>query len=231
MALQIDRGSSYFFSANISVGGCSTSTMSGQYCNQTVTFLTCSQSENFNFTGNLSDAKSYNQSTQNVVSCRNSLQDSCHGDGEPKVYSLDVVGIAEQVTIFATDVRFNGTPSINNGANVSAIALMCYARYGAISLPTLHDYSGDINISPLVIRLPKVGRWYITILPANISKEIGEVQNISTKACYSMVWQVLQCPVGKAGLDCTLEKYTLQVGLLLSVFSISLLFVLWQRNR
>ncbi|KAK9280360.1 hypothetical protein L1049_014049 [Liquidambar formosana] len=206
----INRGPSYSFSANISVEGCTTS-MWGQYCNQTIDPLSCTQLDSYNLTATFSDAKSYNRT--DVISCRNSFGGSCQGDGEPKVHFLDVVGIAEQFTIIATNVRFNETPSLNKTGNASGIILVCYARHGAMPLATLHDYSGNINESPLVIRSPKVGRWYITILPVNVSKEFGGIENTSLKACYSMEWQVFQCPMGKAGLNCTWESYMLQTVL------------------
>ncbi|KAF8379550.1 hypothetical protein HHK36_028990 [Tetracentron sinense] len=205
--VQITRGPSYSFSANISVEGCTTSTMWGQYCNQTVDPLSCTQSDVYKRPKN---AEMYNQTVENVIACRNSFEASCHGDTELRVYSLEVVGMAEQLTIVATDVRFNQTPSSNNTGNVSGIVLMCYVRYGAMPVATLHDYSSDISKDPIVIQSPKVGRWYITIRPVNESKVLGGMQGKNINVCYSMEWQVLQCPVGKAGSNCTWEKFMLQ---------------------
>ncbi|XP_057981476.1 uncharacterized protein LOC131166878 isoform X2 [Malania oleifera] len=207
----ISRGLAYYFSANISVEGCATPTMWGQYCNQTVEPLSCVLYENKNFTRNLSDGQLYSGSVENLVSCRHSLLNSCLGV-EPKVYSLDVVGMVEQLTIMATNVTLNERQANKNGNN-SEVKLMCFVRHGAMPLATLHDYSGDINKSPLVISSPKVGRWYITILPVNLSNEIGGSQDTSAKVCYSMEWQMLECPGGKAGLNCTWEKYMLQTFL------------------
>ena len=208
LALQISRGSSYTFSANVSVEGCTTSTMSGQYCNQTVNPLSCVLSDSSNFTESLSID---NQTTENFISCRSSFENSCHVDGEPKIYFLDVMGLPEQLSVTVMNVRFNGTSS-NFTGNVSEINVMCLARHGTIPLPNLHDYSTNINKAPLVIRSPKVGRWYFTILPVNLSKEIGGIQDPTIKVCYSMEWKVLECPLGKAGLNCTQERYMLQVG-------------------
>lgn len=204
----INRGSTYSVSGNISVEGCAAPTLSGQYCNQTVDLLSCADSSNL--TQNLLDAKLYNQTTENVVFCRNSDQNSCHGVSEPKIYSLDVAGIAEQLTIMAMNVRLNETTSSNGTGNDSGIILMCYARQGAIPLPTLHDYSSNISEGPLVIRSPKVGRWYIAIHLVNLSSEIGGFEGMNVTVCYSLDWLMLQCPEGKAGLNCSWERYILQ---------------------
>ncbi|XP_059651373.1 uncharacterized protein LOC132298983 [Cornus florida] len=200
----INRGLIYSFNGNVSVEGCTAPMLWGQYCNQTINPISCVDTYN---------STSLNQTAANVVSCSNTDENSCHGDSESKVYSLDVVGIAEQLTVMAAKVRFNDTPSSNGTGDGSGIILMCYARHGAMPLATLHDYSGDINKAPLVIRSPKVGRWYISIQPVNISKEVGGVHNNSRTVCYSFYWQVLQCPVEKAGLNCTWERYTLQTVL------------------
>ncbi|XP_028075756.1 uncharacterized protein LOC114277989 isoform X1 [Camellia sinensis] len=207
----INRGSTYSVSGNISVEGCAAPTLSGQYCNQTVDLLSCADSSNL--TQNLLDAKLYNQTAENVVFCRNSDQNSCHGVSEPKIYSLDVAGIAEQLTIMAMNVRLNETTSSNGTGNDSGIILMCYARQGAIPLPTLHDYSSNISEGPLVIRSPKVGRWYIAIHLVNLSSEIGGFEGMNVTVCYSLDWLMLQCPEGKAGLNCTWERYILQTVL------------------
>ncbi|GMY23698.1 transmembrane protein 8b [Fagus crenata] len=203
----IVRGPAYAFSANITVEGCITSTMWGQYCNQTVDPLSCVPSA-----GNFAVAKSYNQTSKNVVSCKNSLETSCLGDGELKVYFLEVMGVAEELTIMAMNIRLNVTATDNFG-NFSGINLMCFARHGAVPSAALNDYSSNISKAPLSIHSPKVGRWYIAIVPVNISKELGGTQDANTKVCYSMESQVLECPIGKAGSNCTWERYVLQTVL------------------
>ncbi|GFY92517.1 transmembrane protein-like protein [Actinidia rufa] len=208
----INRGPGYSFSGNVSVEGCANPTLWGQYCNRTVDLLSCDDS--YNLTENLSDAKLFNQTDDNVVFCRNSGGNYCHGGGiEPKIYSLDVVGIAEQLTVMATNVRLNKTTSSNGTRNGTGITLMCYARLGAIPLASLHDYSANISEDPLVIRSPKVGRWYIAVHVVNLWNETGGVEDISVQVCYSLDWLVLQCPVEKAGLNCTWNRYTLQTVL------------------
>lgn len=207
LLLQISRGPTYSFSGNISVEGCLTPMMGGKYCNQTVEQLSCVDSYSLTISP---DLKSNNQTAENVASCRNDDEKSCSGDNEPKFYSLDIVGISEKIIITVANVRFNQTGRFNGSSNSSGIILMCYARHGAMPLANLHDYSGNLNNASLVIQSPKVGRWYITIQPVNISN--GGVQNVSVKVCYSLEWQVLQCPLDKAGLNCTSERYALQVG-------------------
>ncbi|XWS46122.1 hypothetical protein CRYUN_Cryun14cG0036500 [Craigia yunnanensis] len=199
----IVRGPSYSFAADISVEGCTTSTMQGQYCNQTVELLSCGRSGSYNSSGNGSVSGFFNQS---MVSCRNNFETSCHVDGEMKIYSLDILQIAEFLTISAQNVRLK--PMYRTG-NSSGIDLMCLARYGAMPSATLHDYSGNLNNSPLVIHSPKVGRWYISILARNLSKEIGGAQSNVSKVCYSLELQELECPLGKAGPNCSSERYML----------------------
>jgi hypothetical protein len=186
--------------------------------------LSCVPSDSYFPVGNLSGDMSHNQTNENVISCKSSFETSCLGDSEPKVYSLDVLAVAEQLTIMAMDIKFN-VIAANDSGNVTGINLMCFARHGAIPSATLHDYSSNIREAPLSILSPKVGRWYIAILPVNISKELGGTQNTTTKVCYSMETQVLECPIGKAGSNCIWERYILQVGLYCLLPLLLLLFL------
>ncbi|XVE73831.1 hypothetical protein DITRI_Ditri11bG0150300 [Diplodiscus trichospermus] len=201
----IVRGPAYSFAANISVEGCITSTMQGQYCNQTVELLSCGLYGNSSANGSVSGF--FNQS---MVSCRNNFETSCHGDGEMKTYSLEILRIAEFLTISAQNIRLR---PLNSNGNSSGIDLMCFARYGAMPSATLHDYSGNLNKSPLVIHSPKVGQWYISVLALNVSKTIGWSQSNVSKVCYSLELQELECPLGKAGPNCSSERYMLQTVL------------------
>ncbi|KAL4341311.1 hypothetical protein GQ457_08G022740 [Hibiscus cannabinus] len=201
----IVRGPSYSFAANITVEGCVTSTMQGQYCNQTVEQLSCGLSRNNS--GNGSASGFFNQS---MVSCRNNFETSCLEDEEIKIYTLEILQIAEFLTISAEDVRLRPLSSTGNS---SGIDLICYARYGAMPSATLHDYSGNLNESPLVINSPKVGQWYISILALNLLKVIGGSQRNVSKVCYSLDLQELECPLGKAGPNCLSERYMLQTVL------------------
>ncbi|KAG8486335.1 hypothetical protein CXB51_019821 [Gossypium anomalum] len=203
--LQIVRGPSYSFAANISVEGCITSSMQGQYCNQTVELLSCGLSRNNS--GNGSASGFFNQS---MLSCRNNFETSCLGDEEMKIYTLEILRVAEFLTISAENVRLR---PVNNSGNSSGIDLMCFARYGAMPSATLHDFSGNLNKSPLVINSPKVGQWYISILALNLSKETGGSQSNVSKVCYSLELQELECPLGKAGPNCLSERYMLQTVL------------------
>ncbi|KAH9731872.1 transmembrane protein-like protein [Citrus sinensis] len=173
---QIIRGPSYSFTANISVEGCTTSTMWGQYCNQSVDPLSCVRSDSYNLTEQFPDSKLNNKTTENGIFCRNSFDSPCHGNGEIKVFFLDVLGIAEQLIIMAMNVTFSMTQS-NNTLNAGGANIVCFARHGAMPSEILHDYSGDISNGPLIVDSPKVGRWYITIIPVNLSKELGETRN------------------------------------------------------
>ncbi|KAI3681788.1 hypothetical protein L6452_36593 [Arctium lappa] len=185
----INRGPEYSFSGIVSVEGCMGPFVSGPFCNQTIDQLSCVEQ---------------NSTQGSVVSCRNNDENSCSSPKEPKVYSLDLLGVSEEITISTTNVKFNQTQ--DGTSNQNNIGLMCYARHGAMPSPSNHDYSGNILDSPLAIRSPKVGRWYITVIPLNLSN--GTVGNM--KACFSLSWQVRQCPQSKAGLNCTWERYMLQ---------------------
>ena len=193
LSLQINRGSGYSFGGNVSVEGCLSPSMSGQFCNHTIDHLSCVDQN----------------STQGIItSCKNNGGNSCIHQNESKLYSLDLLGVSEEIVISASNVIFNQTQhsnSTNNGS--SNIVLMCYARHGGISSSLVHDYSGNINNNPLVIRSPKVGRWYITVIPLNISNGTVEIMSV----CYSLEWKILRCPLDKAGLNCTSERYMLQV--------------------
>lgn len=205
----IVRGSSYTFTANVTVEGCSPSTMFGQYCNQTVDPLSCSLSDGRSIAENVLEAMSYNQTVESLVACRSTFTTSCLGEGETKMYYLDVESVAEELTISATDVRLNITQS-DNSSNVSGISLTGLARLGAIPSAALHDDSSNLNTGPLVIRSPKVGRWYISIGPFNLSKELGSIPANNVRICYSMESYLLQCPYGKTGPNCTWNRYVLQ---------------------
>ncbi|XP_028769314.1 uncharacterized protein LOC114726778 [Neltuma alba] len=199
----IIRGPAYSFSANISVQGCTNSMMRGTFCNSTVYPLSCS----------ISAASEVNKSmVENMVTCRNNFGTVCVQEGAPELYSLDIMNMVEKMTIMAANVTFQVTPvSSTFGANDAN--LMCFARHGAIPSVALHDYSCNLNKGPLVIRSPLIGRWYISIIPVNLTKNIGEAQKSDVRVCYSVESQVLECPSGKAGPNCTMESYVLQTVL------------------
>lgn len=138
-------------------------------------------------------------------------ENSCLDVAGSKVYSLDVVSIAEEIIITALNITSTQLQRSNGAINSSGHPLMCYVRHGTLPQSQLYDYSADINRSPLVIPLPRLGRWYIKILPANLSESTSAIQEMNSTICYSFEWQVLGCPVDKAGLNCTTAKYTLQV--------------------
>ncbi|CAN4108996.1 unnamed protein product [Withania somnifera] len=202
----INRGRSYSFSGNITVEGCTNSAMLGKFCNQTISSLSCLDTY-------ISPIGSQSYKTAvNVAPC-GGTEKNCLDVAGSKVYSLDVVSIAEELIITALNTTSTQLQRSNGTISGSGISLMCYVRHGAIPLPQLYDYSADINRSPLVIPLPRLGRWYIRIQPANLSESMVVIQEMSTTICYSLEWQVLQCPADKAGLNCTTAKYTLQTFL------------------
>lgn len=203
----INRGPSYSFNGNVTVEGCMIPMMWGKYCNQTIDQLSCVNTDNLtnNTAGN-------NQTAESMTSCKND-EKSCSRDNELKVYYLDIMETSEKIIISVNNIKLNQTQFSNATTNSSSIVLMCYARHGAMPVETLHDYSGNINNASLAIQAPKVGRWYIAIQPVNISKALGGLQATNIEVCYSLDWQVLQCPFGKAGSSCSSEAYALQTVL------------------
>ncbi|XP_061341278.1 uncharacterized protein LOC133287643 [Gastrolobium bilobum] len=204
----IIRGPAYSFSANISVEACTNSMIRGEFCNSTVYPLSCTASDVYNSL----NATVKKPMMENSMTCKSNFEVSCVQEGEPNIYSLDIANVVDELTIMAANVRFNITAS-NNASGANDINLMCFARHGAIPSETMHDYSSDLNKSPLVIRSPLIGRLYISILPVNLTKKFGGTQDGNVKVCYSMESQFLQCPLGKAGPNCTMSSYTLQTVL------------------
>ncbi|KAI3843155.1 hypothetical protein MKX03_008546 [Papaver bracteatum] len=198
----IIRGRSYRYIANITIEACSTPNVWGPSCNQTVDSLSCAESDGTNH--------AVNQTVENVVKCRDA-RDTCHLYNETAIYSLDVMWIAHQFVIKAEDIRFNKTSLMNKTASFTR-NLTCYARHGAIPSRTFHDYFAVVSNSPLVIPSPKTGRWYVVILPADPTEAPGSFQKNRTEVdgCYTLDWQVHQCPEGKAGPNCTWQSYLLQ---------------------
>ncbi|RAL54162.1 hypothetical protein DM860_004633 [Cuscuta australis] len=197
----INRGSAYSFRGNITVEGCTTSAVSGQFCNQSVTPLLCKDGYTLPETGLKTNLGG------NVISCQGADEVSCRGYGEFDVYYFDVFGITERVILTASNVRLKQSHFSNVTEKDNRIPLMVYLRFRAMPLTTMHDYSGDITDAPLVILSPKIGRWYVTVQPLNMS------ETVNASICYSLRTEILQCPVNKAGLTCTWERYMLQAVL------------------
>nr|XP_029123003.1 uncharacterized protein LOC105053587 isoform X2 [Elaeis guineensis] len=149
---------------------------------------------------------------ENLITCSNSIESSCLGQGELKFYFLDILGIASQFKISSTDFRLNQTSSMNNPPNFSGMLLMCYVRFNAMPLRTLHDHSADISRAPLIVKSPKIGRWFIAIEAVNQTQVNGVMQERYSEIslCFSFQWQVYECLGGKAGVNCTWETYVLQ---------------------
>ncbi|XP_020219034.1 uncharacterized protein LOC109802198 isoform X1 [Cajanus cajan] len=199
----IIRGPSYFFIANISVEACTDSMMSGDFCNSTVYPLSCTASQS-DFSNSL-EAKVNMSVFENLVTCKSNFETFCVHEGVPNFFSLDIMNVAEEIVITATNIRFNVTPSSNTDGK-NDIILMCFVRHGAMPSVTHYDHSIDIAKTPLIIHSPLIGRWYISIEPINLTK----TQENNVRVCYSVKSQVLQCPLGKAGPNCTMDSYLLQ---------------------
>ncbi|KAI4328818.1 hypothetical protein L6164_021144 [Bauhinia variegata] len=204
----IVRGPSYSFSANVSVEACTNSIMRGEFCNSTVHPLSCTASN----AQNSSKATAGKPMMGSVMYCINNNEHLCVQEGLANLYSLDILNVAEELTITAENVRYQATPS-NIAPSANDVNLMCFVRHGAMPSTSFYDYSSNLNKAPLVIRSPLIGRWYISILPVNLTKKFGETLESDSRACYSLKSQVLDCPFGKAGPNCTMESYILQTVL------------------
>lgn len=170
--------------------------MRGDFCNSSVYPLSCAAS----VVSNALEAKVNKSMLENLVTCKSNFEAFCVHEGVPNFFSLDIMNVAEEIIITATNIRFNVTGS-------NDISLMCFVRHGAMPSVTSNDYNINIAKGPLVIHSPLIGRWYISIVPVNLTK----TQDNSVRVCYSVESQVPQCPLGKAGPNCTMDSYLLQV--------------------
>ncbi|XP_027351622.1 uncharacterized protein LOC113862694 [Abrus precatorius] len=200
----IIRGPSYSFIANVSVEACTISIRRGDFCNSTVYPLSCTAS-NIN---NALEATVNKSTLENPMTCKSNFETLCVHEGVPTFFSLEIMNVAEEFTITATNVRFNVTSS-NNISGANDFSLVCFVRHGAMPSATLHDYSVDLNKKPLVIHSPLIGRWYLSIVLVNLTK----THDNNVRVCYSVESQVLQCLPGKAGPNCTMDSYLLQTFL------------------
>ncbi|KAL2570369.1 hypothetical protein GLYMA_18G235400v4 [Glycine max] len=191
----IIRGPSFSFIANISVEACTNSMMRGDFCNSSVYPLSCAESD----VSNALEAKMNKSMLESLVTCKSNFEAFCVHEGMPNFFSLDIMNVAEEIIITAANIRFNVSRS-------NDISLMCFVRHGAMPSVTSNDYNINIAKGPLVIHSPLIGRWYISIVPVNLTK----TQDNSVRVCYSVESQVLQCPLGKAGPNCTMDSYLLQ---------------------
>ena len=176
--------------------------MRGNFCNSTVYPLSCTLSDIYNALG----ATVNKPLLENVVTCKSTFETFCVHEGVPNFFSLDIMNVAEELTIMATNVRFN-VASSNNTSGAKDVNLMCFVRHGAMPSVTLYDYTSDLSKAPLVIHSPLIGHWYISIVPVTLTK----TQDSHVRVCYSVESHVLQCPLGKGGPNCTMNSYMLQV--------------------
>ncbi|KAG0457476.1 hypothetical protein HPP92_022633 [Vanilla planifolia] len=224
----ISRGHSYTLSASINVQGCGSSTIWGSYCNNSIDMISCSPSINYKQPRSVLESNLFRSSDdlnlmngrglysamspnisvelQNLVDCSNSFM-SCIGIGEVKFFALDIVGSISHFTVAATHLMLNQTSISNNSTTIDEILLMCYVRYNAIPLSSLYDQSADISRTPLVVKLPKIGRWYVAL---QVIKQKNTEAYSDSGLCFSFEWQLHQCFDGKAGENCTSESYVLQ---------------------
>lgn len=129
----------------------------------------------------------------------NAVGHSCHEENVPKMYFIDVVEVSETLNFCAKDIKFREASSRSKTVNTWEITLIYCARHDAMPLQNLYDFTGNLSDGPLLIHTPKVGRWFITVIPVRLS----DVKNENFEACYSLGGQVQQCPQGKAGLNCS----------------------------
>ncbi|KAL8136394.1 hypothetical protein V2J09_002395 [Rumex salicifolius] len=187
----INRGDKFSYSANVSVTGCTFPNLWGQHCNQTVESLSCAKS-----LMNGSMSSNSNQRAIQKISCKNSVEQTCLAITEQTMYFTEIIGLAEKLIISA-DVIHNGT-------------LKAYARYGSLPSLSTHDYTVNLDKGPLIIQSPKVGGWYVSVMPDNSTEELHKSRGENGTVCYSLVLQVDECPEGKAGFNCSWERYPFQ---------------------
>jgi len=137
----------------------------------------------------------------------------CHGgDLSPHLFFLNVQDSSEELALTAKNLTLGAEPIGTKNNRSGRVSFMCYARNGATPTEKLFDYFSDISKSPLTIKLPKLGSWYFYIVPIishGISGESG--MHSVLRPCHSLQWEVHGCPPGKAGRDCSWERYTTKV--------------------
>ncbi|KAK6935415.1 NGX6/PGAP6/MYMK [Dillenia turbinata] len=185
-AKMVNRGSKYLVNAMVTVEGCSHDLMWGVICNHPFQQLSCDKPE----------SGFYDKVREHLLVCRKSLSASCHKGNDAKHYTWIAERTVEEFMIKATNITFGN----NNGTG-----LWCYARYEAMPTKTSHDYSIDLNKGPLVIPSPKIGRWNFAIEFVN-----WETLNTKQKLRYDLEWHILECPLGKAGPNCTWDSHKLK---------------------
>lgn len=150
-------------------------------------------------------------SESSIVMC-NTSNITCIGNRGAKFYSLKVTHSVPLFEIMAIEVKFSQTTTINNRKNIEGISLTCYVRHNAIPSREMHDNSADLMTSSLIISSPKVGRWYVAVEVVNKTKVNNGTKesDFSDNLCFSFNWQIRECPDGKAGLNCSWQKYILQ---------------------
>lgn len=222
----------------------------GPYCNQSVSMIFCAQSSINKYSRNLLDSTNItaqarenketnnNSSSEkmtseykhgdtnasvfitadNFITCNDSIESSCLANGDWSIYAMELVSVTSQFVISLTDLSFNQTPSTGNS---SGIMLMSYVRYNAMPLKSLHDYSSDLSVAPLIVKSPKIGRWFIAFQAVNQTESSGVMHEtfFGGTTCFSVLLQVPECNSGKAGLNCSWEAHTLQVTTIKLVFS------------
>lgn len=193
--------------------------MMGEFCNSTVYPLACKGPEIYY----APEAIEVKPVVQNLMTCTNNFDTSCVPIGVAKVYSLDIMNMVEELSIAAANVSLSYTTS-SNTSDANDVNLMCFARHAAMPSTALYDYSSNLYKSPLVIKSPLVGRWYISIVLLNLTRKIGDTKDSDARVCYSMVSQLFECPLGKAGPNCTMTIYKLQVGLFVKHVSFFMFF-------
>ncbi|KAL2325897.1 hypothetical protein Fmac_024955 [Flemingia macrophylla] len=104
----IIRGSSYSFSANISVEACSNSMMRGESCNSTVYPLSCSASDAYNTMKEMVKKPLM----ENVMTCKSNIETFCVQEGVPELYSLEITNVAEELTIMAAILKLKNLLNI-----------------------------------------------------------------------------------------------------------------------
>lgn len=210
-SLKIIRGPAYSFAANITVEACTNSMMMGDFCNSPVYPFSCTTS---NVNSSLKATTANEPLLENLMTCKSSLKTFCADEIVSNVFSFDIINVADKFTITASDVKFNVTPSNKTSGAADDVSLMCFVRHGSMPSVASYDYSSDLSKFPLVIHSPLIGRWYITIVPINPIK----IQDSNISVCYSVEYHVLQCPLGKAGPNCKMDIYTLQVVFFANIF-------------
>ncbi|CAI9094119.1 OLC1v1029804C4 [Oldenlandia corymbosa var. corymbosa] len=206
-AKMINTGPIFDISTTIYVKDCKNQSKRGQLCSKSIEELSCHNSSLCELGQSDESSKNYTGVSVRCLTCKKIFKESDLQDLASKTYFLDMPHPVEELMISGIDLKSSEAHHTEKIGN----SLMCYARYGAVP-GDVYDYAVDLTKMPLKISLPKIGTWYFNMqLIDELNVQLRRLQN-SSELRYSVEWDVVECPDGNAGPNCSWLRYMLQVS-------------------